>query len=49
LTGESASADKQATLEFVKKFTEIVEEGGYSARQIFNVDETGLQSYFGRK
>jgi hypothetical protein len=28
LTGESASADKQAALEFVKRFAKIVEEGG---------------------
>jgi hypothetical protein len=28
--------------EFVKAFSKIIEEGGYSACQIFNVDEAGL-------
>jgi hypothetical protein len=42
LTGEAASTDKEAAQEFVKTFSEIIEEGGYSAHQIFNVEETGL-------
>jgi hypothetical protein len=35
LTGESASADKQAAPEYVKNFAEIVKKGEYSAHQIF--------------
>lgn len=42
LTGESASADKEAADKFVRTFAEIVDAGNYSAHQIFNVDETGL-------
>ena len=32
LTGESAGANKEAAQEFVKTFSKIIEEGGYSAR-----------------
>jgi hypothetical protein len=42
LAVESASADKEAVQGFVKPFSEITEEGGYSACQIFNVKETVL-------
>jgi hypothetical protein len=37
-----ASADKEAVQGFVKPLSEITEEGGYSACQIFNVKETVL-------
>lgn len=40
--GEAASADEKAATEFPKALAEIIEEGGYSAQQVFNVDETGL-------
>ena len=42
LTGGSAGANKEAAKEFVKTFFKIIEEGGYSARRIFNADERGL-------
>ena len=40
--GEAASADEKAAGEFVKKFDELTVVEGYSAHQVFNVDETGL-------
>ncbi|KAM4021798.1 tigger transposable element-derived protein 1-like [Anomaloglossus baeobatrachus] len=40
--GEAASADEKAATEFPKALAEIIEEGGYCAQQVFNVDETGL-------
>jgi hypothetical protein len=42
LIGECAGANKEAAQEFVKTFFKITEEGGYSARLIFNADERGL-------
>jgi hypothetical protein len=42
LNGESAGADKQAALEFVRKFAGIVKEGTYFARQVVSVDKTGI-------
>lgn len=42
LTGESASANKQAALDVVERFVKTVEDKAYSAHQIFNVDERGL-------
>ncbi|XP_068240870.1 tigger transposable element-derived protein 1-like [Palaemon carinicauda] len=40
--GEAASGDERAAREFPKALAEINREGGYSAYQVFNVDETGL-------
>ncbi|KAM4045527.1 tigger transposable element-derived protein 1-like [Anomaloglossus baeobatrachus] len=40
--GEAASADEKAATEFPKALAEIIEECGYCAQQVFNVDETGL-------
>ncbi|XP_045137188.1 tigger transposable element-derived protein 1-like [Portunus trituberculatus] len=40
--GEAASGDEKAASEFPKALAEIIKEGGYSAHQVFNVDETGL-------
>lgn len=42
LKGESASADVAAGNKFKAKLKAIIEEGGYSAKQVLNVDETGL-------
>ena len=42
LQGEAASADNTAASEFPDALAEIIREGGYSAEQVLNVDETGL-------
>ncbi|XP_068246736.1 tigger transposable element-derived protein 1-like [Palaemon carinicauda] len=42
VSGEAASADKEAAERFPQVLKEIIEEGGYSAKQVFNVDETDL-------
>ncbi|XP_038599347.1 tigger transposable element-derived protein 1-like [Tachyglossus aculeatus] len=42
LTGEAPSADEAAAAAFPAALREVVEAGGYSPKQIFNVDETGL-------
>lgn len=41
LTDEAASAYKEAAREFINTFSQTIEEGDYSLRQIFNVDDTG--------
>ncbi|XP_042210165.1 tigger transposable element-derived protein 1-like [Homarus americanus] len=40
--GEVASSDTVAAEIFPSEFRNIIEEGSYSAKQVFNVDETGL-------
>ena len=40
--GEAASADKMAAEGFPNQLRKIIEEGEYTAKQIFNCDETGL-------
>ena len=42
LKGESASADTSAAEKFKLELKAIIEEGGYSAQQVLNADETGL-------
>lgn len=42
ITGERASANEAAAEEFPAKFKDIVRDGGYTPRQVFNIDETGL-------
>ena len=42
ITGEAASADKDAAVKYPNILKKIIDEGGYSDQQIFNVDETGL-------
>ena len=42
LQGEAASGDEKAASEFPKILADIITEEGYSAYQVFNVDETGL-------
>ena len=42
LDGEAASADKEAAEAYPDKLKEIIEQGGYSDDQIFNVDESGM-------
>uniref|UniRef100_A0ABD2X145 HTH CENPB-type domain-containing protein n=1 Tax=Trichogramma kaykai TaxID=54128 RepID=A0ABD2X145_9HYME len=41
-TGESASADHAAAIEFPVFFKNLIAEKGYSPHQVFNCDETGL-------
>jgi DDE superfamily endonuclease/Tc5 transposase DNA-binding domain len=40
--GEQASADVEAAQKFILEIPQIIEEGEYSADQIFNADETAL-------
>ncbi|MEE6460213.1 hypothetical protein FKM82_000895 [Ascaphus truei] len=42
VTGEAASADEKAAKTFPVTLVKIIEDGGYCARQVVNVDETGL-------
>ncbi|XP_053546944.1 tigger transposable element-derived protein 1-like [Bombina bombina] len=40
--GEAAAADTEAAESYPSEFAKIIEDGGYSMDQMFNVDETGL-------
>ncbi|XP_053547000.1 tigger transposable element-derived protein 1-like [Bombina bombina] len=40
--GEAAAANTEAAESYPSEFAKIIEDGGYSMDQIFNVDETGL-------
>ena len=40
LRGEAASADVESTEIFIPEFKKIIQDGGYTEDQIFNVDET---------
>ncbi|GFV70933.1 tigger transposable element-derived protein 1 [Trichonephila clavipes] len=42
ITGESATADEGAAKIFPEELAKIIEDGYYSADQVFNADETGL-------
>ncbi|XP_060124428.1 tigger transposable element-derived protein 1-like isoform X1 [Zootoca vivipara] len=42
LRGEAAPANTAAASAYPTHFQEIIEEGGYHPKQIFNMDETGL-------
>ena len=42
MTGEVASADKKAAEEYHGNLKTIIEEGDYSAKHVFSIDETGL-------
>ncbi|GFY15392.1 tigger transposable element-derived protein 1 [Trichonephila clavipes] len=42
VTGESATADEGAAKIFPEELAKIIEDGDYSADQVFNADETGL-------
>ncbi|XP_041053574.1 tigger transposable element-derived protein 1-like [Carcharodon carcharias] len=42
VTGEVTSANTEVADEFAAYLKRIIEEGGYSPKQVFNVDETGL-------
>ncbi|KAG6928966.1 tigger transposable element derived 1, partial [Chelydra serpentina] len=42
MSGEVASADTTAAKKFPDYLKKIIEEGGYSPKQVFNVNETGL-------
>ena len=41
VSGEAASADMVAAQEFPEMLREIIDEGVYLPKQVFNVDETG--------
>ena len=42
MNGQKVSADTEAVLPFIDELKQIIEEGGYSLDQVYNVDETGL-------
>lgn len=42
MSGEAASADKEAAAAYLPVIKQIIEDGGYTPHQVFNVDETGL-------
>ncbi|GFW20734.1 tigger transposable element-derived protein 1 [Trichonephila clavipes] len=42
ITGESATADEGAAKIFPEELAKIIEDGDYSADQVFNANETGL-------
>ena len=42
LKGEARSADEKAAKNYPLEFRKIIEEGGYTEDQIYNVDETAL-------
>lgn len=41
-TGEGVSADTTAVATFPEEVMQIIDEGGYSAKKVFNVDKTEL-------
>ena len=41
-SGEAASSDKAAAQAYLPVLKKIIADGGYTAQQVFNVDETGL-------
>jgi hypothetical protein len=43
VTGEAGSADEDGAQKFIDSFDSLIKEEGYLPKQIFNVDETGLQ------
>uniref|UniRef100_K7EX90 HTH CENPB-type domain-containing protein n=1 Tax=Pelodiscus sinensis TaxID=13735 RepID=K7EX90_PELSI len=42
ITGGAAAADMEAAESFPAIFEAIIKEGGYSSKQVFNLDKTGL-------
>ncbi|XP_054726261.1 tigger transposable element-derived protein 1-like [Anastrepha obliqua] len=42
IKGETASADELAAKKFPEKLRKIIEDGGYTSDQVWNVDESGL-------
>lgn len=42
MVGEASSADARAAAEYPEELKKIIEEGNYSSKQVFNIDETGF-------
>jgi hypothetical protein len=42
LSGKAASSDNDAASTYLAQLPQLIEEGGCCARQVFNVDKTGL-------
>ena len=42
MVGEASSADAQAAAEYPAVLQKIIEDGDYSPKQVFNINETGL-------
>ena len=42
MVGEASSADARAAAEYPEELKKIIEDGNYSSKQVFNIDETGL-------
>jgi hypothetical protein len=45
VSGEAANADRKAAEMFPEVLRKIIEEGGYTTQQIFNVDGTGFKGF----